>query len=65
MIRSVKANDVMGVVEIEAGPFLIAAAITRDAIDELELSPGVLATAVVPPTSVIVERAATSLELGP
>ncbi len=42
----------MAVVEIEAGPHRITAAITRDAVDELGLAPGVEATATVKATSV-------------
>jgi molybdopterin-binding protein len=46
----------MGLVEIEAGPFRVTAAITRDAIEELGLEPGVEATALVKATSVMVIR---------
>ena len=55
-MRSVEADGVMALIEIEAGPFLVTAAITRDAIEELGLAPGVRATAVVKATSVMVER---------
>jgi molybdopterin-binding protein len=47
----------MGLVELEAGPFRVVAAITRDAIEELGLAPGVRAVAAVKATSVMVERA--------
>jgi molybdopterin-binding protein len=60
VIRSVEADGVMALVEIEAGPFLVTAAITRDSIEELGLAPGVRATAVVKATSVIVERGGTA-----
>jgi molybdopterin-binding protein len=56
VVRSVEADGVMALVELEAGPFLITAAITRDAIDELGLAAGVTATAVVKATSVMIER---------
>lgn len=46
----------MAWVEIEAGPFLVTAAITRDAMEELALAPGVQATAVVKATSVMTKR---------
>jgi molybdopterin-binding protein len=46
----------MALVEVEAGPFLVVAAITRDSIEELGLAPGVAATAVVKATSVMIER---------
>jgi molybdopterin-binding protein len=56
IVRSVESDGVMALVEIEAGEFLVTAAITRDSIDELGLAPGVTATAVVKATSVMVER---------
>jgi molybdopterin-binding protein len=56
IVRSVDSDGVMALVEIEAGPFLVTAAITRDSVDELRLAPGVTATAVVKATSVMVER---------
>ena len=46
----------MALVEIEAGPHRVTAAITRDAVEELGLAPGVKATATVKATSVMVER---------
>jgi molybdopterin-binding protein len=56
VVRSVEVDGVMALVEIEAGPHLVTAAVTRDAIDELGLAPGVRATAAVKATSVMVER---------
>jgi molybdopterin-binding protein len=56
VVRSIEADGVMAIVEIEAGPHRITAAITRDAVDELDLAPGVPATAAVKATSVMVER---------
>jgi len=55
-VRSVEVDGVMALVEIEAGPFLVTAAVTRDAVDELGLAPGVRATAAVKATSVMVDR---------
>ena len=55
-IRSVEVDGVMALVEIEAGPFLVVAAVTRDSVEELGLAPGVAATAAVKATSVMVER---------
>jgi molybdopterin-binding protein len=57
-VRSVEADGVMALVELEAGPFLITAAITRDSVQELGLAPGVEATATVKATSVMIERGA-------
>jgi molybdopterin-binding protein len=56
IVRSVESDGVMALVEIEAGPYLVTAAITRDSIEELGLAPGVAATAVVKATSVMIER---------
>ncbi len=54
-VRSVEADGVMALVEIEAGPHLVTAAITRDSVEELGLAPGVKATATVKATSVMVQ----------
>jgi molybdopterin-binding protein len=56
VVRSVEVDGVMALVEIEAGPHLVTAAVTRDAVDELGLAPGVPATAAVKATSVMLER---------
>jgi molybdopterin-binding protein len=56
VVKSVEADGVMAIVEIEAGPHRVTAAITRDAVEELGLAPGVPATATVKATSVMVER---------
>jgi molybdopterin-binding protein len=56
VVRSVEVDGVMALVEIEAGPHRITAAITRDAVDELGLAEGVEATAAVKATSVMIER---------
>jgi molybdopterin-binding protein len=58
VVRSVEVDGVMALVEIEAGPHLVTAAITRDSIEELGLAPGVAVTAAVKATSVMVERGA-------
>ncbi len=57
VIRSVEVEGVMAIVEIDAGPHRVTAAITRDAVDELGLAAGVEATALVKATSVMIERA--------
>ena len=56
VIRSVEVDGLMALVEIEAGPHLVTAAITRDAVEELGLAAGMKATAMVKATSVMVER---------
>lgn len=55
-VVSVEVDGVMALVELEAGPFRVVAAITRDAVEELGLEPGVQATATVKATSVMVDR---------
>jgi molybdopterin-binding protein len=55
VVRSVEVDGVMALVEIEAGPFLLTAAVTRDAVEELQLVVGSHATATVKATSVMVE----------
>ena len=55
-VRSVEVDGVMALVELEAGPYRLTAAVTRDSVDELGLAPGVEATATVKATSVMVER---------
>ena len=60
VVRSVETDGVMALVELEAGPFLVTAAITRDSIEELGLAAGVTATAVVKATSVMIERGSTA-----
>lgn len=57
VVRSVEVDGVMALVEIEAGPFRVTAAITRDAVEELGLREGSPATATVKATSVMVEGA--------
>jgi molybdopterin-binding protein len=56
VIRSVEVDGVMAVVELEAGPFRVTAAVTRDAVEELGLAEGMEAVATVKATSVMVER---------
>jgi molybdopterin-binding protein len=56
IVRSVEVDGVMALVEIEAGPFRVTAAVTRDAVEELGLVEGARATATVKATSVMVER---------
>jgi molybdopterin-binding protein len=56
VVRSVETDGLMALVEIEAGPHLVTAAITRDAVEELGLVPGARATATVKATSVMVQR---------
>jgi molybdopterin-binding protein len=58
VVTSVEVDGVMALVEIQAGPYRITAAITRDAVEELGLVEGARATAAVKATSVMIERTA-------
>ena len=55
-ITSVETDGVMALVEMEAGPFRVTAAVTRDSVEELGLREGANAVATVKATSVMVER---------
>lgn len=55
IVTSVTADAVMAQVEIQAGPHRVVSLMSREACDELGLQPGVLATAVVKATNVVVE----------
>jgi molybdopterin-binding protein len=55
-VVSVEVAGVMALVEIEAGPHRITAAITRDSVEELDLVVGDHVYARVKATSVMVER---------
>ena len=55
-VTSVEVDGVMALVEIQAGPHLITAAITRDSVEELGLVEGTRATATVKATSVMIDR---------
>ncbi|HEX9235353.1 MAG TPA: TOBE domain-containing protein, partial [Actinomycetota bacterium] len=56
VVRSVETDGVMALVEIEAGPYTVVAAITRDAVEDLSLAPGVAVVATIKATSVMVSR---------
>jgi molybdopterin-binding protein len=56
IVREVKIEGLLAQIELEAGPYRVVAVITREAAEELELAPGVPATALVKATSVMVER---------
>ncbi|MBM3667885.1 MAG: MerR family DNA-binding transcriptional regulator [Actinobacteria bacterium] len=61
-ITSVEVDGVMALVEIEAGPHRITAAITRDSVEELGLIEGARATAMVKATAVMIQREKENLE---
>ena len=55
IVTRVTKDGVMAQVELQAGPFRVVSLMSREAADELELQPGVLATASVKATNVTVE----------
>lgn len=55
VITKVTKDKVSALIEIQAGPHRVVSLITREAADELELTPGMEATATVKATSVMVE----------
>ena len=57
LVTRVVRDTVMAQVELQCGPFRIVSLMSREAADELGLEPGVLGTAVVKSTNVVVEIA--------
>ncbi len=55
LVTRVVRDTVMAQVEIQAGPHRIVSLMSREAADDLELEPGVLAIAAVKSTNVVVE----------
>ena len=55
VVTRVVKDKVAAQVEIQAGPHRVVSLMTREAADELELEPGVLAVAAVKATNVVVE----------
>jgi molybdopterin-binding protein len=56
-VRAVKVEGLLAQVEIlVTEPTRVVAIVTRDAVEELGLKPGVAATAIVKSTSVMIER---------
>ena len=56
VVREVKVEGLLAQVELEAGPFRIVSVVTREAVEDLGLEPGMPATAFVKATSVMLER---------
>ncbi len=56
VVVAVEKDGVMAKVELACGPYRVVSLMSREAADELDLRPGVAATAVVKSTTVIVER---------
>lgn len=56
VVRSIRVDGLLAQVELEAGPFRVVSVVTREAVEELGLQPGMSATALVKATSVMLER---------
>jgi molybdopterin-binding protein len=55
VVVAVERDGVMAKVELACGDYRVVSLMSREAADEMELAPGVAATAVVKSTSVMVE----------
>jgi molybdopterin-binding protein len=55
VITEVKTDKLAATVEIQAGPFRLLSFITREAVDEMQLKPGMHAVAAVKATNVTIE----------
>jgi molybdopterin-binding protein len=56
VVRDVKVDGLLAQVELETGPFRVVSIVTREAVEQLGLRPGMEATALVKATSVLLER---------
>lgn len=56
LVTAVTSDTVMSQVELQCGPHRVVSLMSTEAVRELGLEPGVVATAVVKATTVIVER---------
>jgi molybdopterin-binding protein len=55
IVTRVVKDEVVAKVELQAGPYRVVSLMTREAADELQLAPGVMAVAAVKATNVVVE----------
>jgi molybdopterin-binding protein len=56
VVVAVQRDGVMAQVDMACGPYRIVSLMSREAVDDLDLRPGMSATAVIKSTNVIVER---------
>ncbi|MDA8309804.1 MAG: TOBE domain-containing protein [Actinomycetota bacterium] len=57
IVTRVKKDDVVALVELQAGAYRLVSLITREAADDLGLEPGMMADAVVKATNLSIELA--------
>jgi molybdopterin-binding protein len=55
IVTEIKRDELAATVEILAGPFRVLAFVTREAVDEMGLEPGMHAVATVKATNVMIE----------
>ena len=55
IVTRVVKDEIVAKVELQAGPYRVVSLMTREAADELDLAPGMLAVAAVKATNVVVE----------
>ena len=55
IVTRVLKDEIVAQVELQAGPHRVVSLMTREAADELQLAPGMLAVAAVKATNVVVE----------
>jgi molybdopterin-binding protein len=55
LVTKVTRDTVMAQVEMQAGPFRVVSLMSREAADDLDLKPGVLAVASIKSTNVVIE----------
>jgi molybdopterin-binding protein len=60
LVTDVQVDKIMAQVEMQCGPHRVVSLISREAVDDLGLQPGVLAVAVIKSTNVVVEVPVTS-----
>jgi molybdopterin-binding protein len=63
LVTRVIVDGVMAQVDLQCGPFRVVSLMSREAVEELGLEPGVLAVASIKATQVVVEVPDTSREL--
>jgi molybdopterin-binding protein len=56
IVTAIVKDTVMAQVDIQAGPFRVVSLMSREAVDDLDLEVGSVATAVIKSTTVVVEK---------
>jgi molybdopterin-binding protein len=56
VVVAVQRDGIMAQVDLACGPYRVVSLMSREAVDDLDLRPGMAATAVIKATNVIIER---------